>query len=188
MGFSTDYKDINDDYGLIPYGEYEVIIRNIEERATKNGAIGLNLSLVIRNDVEQNYKDRYVFHTLWKRKEPTEADEQVSGYSFAQIMRLAKSAKLPSGKAYETVQQMCEDLLHRPIQITIDHETYKDKEREIVKYINESKFPDCKHIFKEKKTTAVTADTVASKPTEQFAVTSALSDFEEILSDGDVPF
>ena len=193
MGFSTNYDDVQDDYGLIPEGEYEVVIRNIEERTTKKGAVGINLSLVIRNDVEQKYKDRYLFHTLWKRKEPTEADMQVQGYSFKQIMILAKSAKLPNGKAYENVQQLCEDLLKRPLRVTVEHEVndYNGKTRENIRYINESKHPDCRHVFKKKKSD-ITSETVAQKPQEQFAADSTsfsnLEDFEEILSDGDIPF
>ena len=81
MGFSTNYDDVQE-FDLIPAGQYEVIIKNIEERTTPNGATGLNLSLVIRNDVDQKYQDRYLFHTLWKRKNPTDTDNQVQGYSF----------------------------------------------------------------------------------------------------------
>lgn len=185
MGFSTDYENVNNDYGLIPEGEYEVVIRNIEERTTGNGATGLNLSLVIRNDVEQKYKDRYLFHTLWKRREPTESDMQVQGYSWGQIMRLAKSAKLPSGKAYENVQELCKDLLKRPLRVTVKHELWNGKTQERVEYINESSSPECRHVFKEKKT-------AAQKPREQLAADNCsygdLGDFEELLSDGDVPF
>ena len=193
MGFSTNYESSSGDYELIPAGEYEVVIRNIEERTTKKGAVGINLSLVIRNDVEQKYKDRYLFHTLWKRKEPTEADMQVQGYSFKQIMILAKAAKLPSGKAYENVQQLCEDLLKRPLRVTVEHEVsdYDGKTRENIRYINESKFPECRHVFKEKKSAAA-SETVARKPDEQFAVNNDSFNppdgFEEILSDGDIPF
>lgn len=51
------------------------------------------------------------------------------------------------------------------------------------------------HVYKEKPT--VSADTVAQRPQEQFAGAAPppsppafgnLNDFEEILSDGDVPF
>lgn len=193
MGFSTNYEGVSGDYGLIQAGEYEVVIRNIEERTTKNGATGINLSLVIRNDVEQKYKDRYLFHTLWKRKEPTEADMQVQGYSFKQIMILAKSAKLPSGKAYENVQQLCEDLLKRPLRVTVEHEinNYDGKTRENIRYINESKFPECRHVYKEKKSAAA-SETIAPKPQDQFAAqtanTAGLDEFEEILNDEDIPF
>lgn len=188
MGFSTNYDDVQD-FDLIPKGEYEVIIRNIEERTTQNGATGLNMTLVIRNDVEQKYKNRCIFHTLWKRREPTEADMQVQGYSFKQIMQLAKATMLPSGKSYETVNGLCADLINHVIRVTIDHEEYNGRTSERVKYMNSSKFSECRHIYKEK--SAVTADAVAQRPQEQFAGSAglgSLDDFEEILGDGDVPF
>ncbi len=196
MGFSTNYEDIQDDFGILPEGEYEVVIRNIEERTTKNGATGLNLSLVVRNDVEQSYKNRYIFYTLWKRKEPTAADKQVQGYMFSQIMRLAKSAKLPNGKAYETVMDMCKDLMHRPLKVTLEHREYNGKQQENVKYVNSSDFPECRHVFKETK--KVSSDTVAQKPQESFAAAvpqqpdnlsiGSLEGFEEITDLSDVPF
>ncbi|MBR5513701.1 MAG: DUF669 domain-containing protein [Ruminococcus sp.] len=189
MGFSTDYTEVSS-FDLIPKGEYEVIIKGIEERTTQNGATGLNLTLVIRNDVEQKFQNRLIFHTLWKRKEPTQADMQVQGYSFKQIMSLAKAANLPSGKSYETVNDLCADLINHVMRVTIDHDTYNGNTRENVKFMNQSRFLECKHVYKEK--AAVSSDTVAQRPQEQFATQPSglgnLEDFEEILSDGDVPF
>ena len=189
MGFSTDYTEVSS-FDLIPKGEYEVIIKGIEERTTQNGATGLNLTLLIRNDVEQKYQNRFIFHTLWKRKEPTSQDMQVQGYSFKQIMSLAKAANLPSGKSYETVNDLCTDMVGRVVRVKLDHEKYNGEDRERVKFINESHFPECKHVYKDKP--AVSSDTVAQKPVEQFAGQTAalgnLDDFEEILGDGEVPF
>lgn len=196
MGFSTDYENINDDFDILPEGDYEVVIRNIEERTTKNGATGLNLSLVVRNDIDQKFKDRYIFYTLWKRKEPTDADKQVQGYGYNQIMRLAKSAKLPNGKAYESVMDMCRDLMRRTLKVTLEHREWNGKQQENVKYVNESAYPECKHVFKEKK--QVKSDTIAAPAKESFAAAMppqpenlSLGDpdeFEEIITDGDVPF
>jgi hypothetical protein len=76
MGFSTDYTEVSN-FDLIPKGEYEVIIKKIEERTSQNVATGLNLTLIIRNDVEQKFQNRCIFHTLWKRHEPTQVDMQV---------------------------------------------------------------------------------------------------------------
>lgn len=188
MGFSTNYEDVQN-YGLIPEGYYEVIIKNIEEHTTRKGAKGLNITLVVRNDVRQECKNRLIFHTLWKRKEPTQVDLQVQGYGFSQIMALAKAVGLENGKEYENVYELCGDLVNRVIRVKVVHEDYNGRTNERVHYINASQFPECKHIYKEK--TAVTADTVAQRPQEQFAnsVNSGnLDDFEEILSDGDVPF
>ena len=187
MGFSTNYEDVQD-FDLIPKGEYEVIITKIEERTTPNGATGLNFALTIRNDVEQNCKNRCIFHTLWKRREPTQADIQVQGYSFKQIMQLAKSVRLPSGKSYETVYSLCDELSGKIMRVTVDHREYNGRTYEEVKFMNESQFPECKHTFK----TAVTSDTVAQRPAETFANSGTYSgnvdDYEEILSDGDLPF
>ncbi len=194
MGFSTNYENV-DDYGLVPAGMYEVVIRNIEERTTKNGKTGLNLYLVIRNDVEQKQQNRYLFHTLWKRKEPTQADMQVQGYGFNQLMQLAKAAKLPSGKAYETVEELCKDLMRRPLLVKVKHGEWSGQLREEIERIEESKFPQCNHVFKT--SPAVNSEVPVQKQNEAFAsqqnaATAAqigyLGDFEEILSDGEVPF
>lgn len=177
MGFSTNYDDVQD-YGLIPEGYYEVIIKNIEEHTTKKGSKGLNITLIVRNDVQQECKNRLIFHTLWKRKEPTQADLQVQGYGFSQIMALAKAAKLPNGKSYDTLSDLCDDLIGRVICVYVEHEEYEGKTQARVQYIDPSNYPECKHVYKEKK--AVSSDT--------FASAGSLEDFEEILSDGDVPF
>lgn len=186
MGFSTNYDDTQD-FDLIPVGKYEVIIQKIEEWTTKKGATGLNLTLVIRNDVEQKYKNRRIFHTLWKRKEPTQADMQVQGYSFDQIMALAKAVGLPSGKNYEDVYKLCDDLKGRIMRVTVAHEEYNGDTREIVEYMNKSKKPECRHVFKKK---SVTSDEFSQNSDEKFMNSNqnVLDDFEEILSDDAVPF
>ena len=182
MGFSTNYEDVQD-FDLIPKGEYEVIITKIEERTTQNGATGLNFALTIRNDVEQKCKNRCIFHTLWKRREPTQADMQVQGYSFKQVMQLAKAVRLPSGKSYETVYSLCDELSGKIMRVTVGHREYNGKIYEEVQYMKESQFPECRHTLK----TAVTGDTIAQKAPETFA-NSGTDDYEEILSDGDLPF
>ena len=194
MGFSINYENV-DDYGLVPVGTYEVVIRNIEEHTTKKGSTGLNLSLVIRNDVEQKQQNRYLFHTLWKRKNPTQADMQVQGYGFQQLMQLAKAAELPSGKAYETVEDLCKDLLHRPLLVKVKHGEWNGQAREEIERIEKSKFPQCNHVFKT--SYAANLEMPAQKPQPEFAaqpaaaVTESLgnfNDFEEILNEEDVPF
>ena len=147
MGFSTNYEDVQD-WDLIPKGEYEVIITKIEERTTPNGATGLNFTLVIRNDVEQKCQNRLIFHTLWKRREPTQADMQVQGYSFKQVMQLAKVIRLPSGRNYETIYSLLDELLWKIMRVTVGHREYNGRTYEEVKYMNESQFIQCRHTFK----------------------------------------
>lgn len=175
-------------FDLVPKGDYEVVIKTIEEKTTQTGIVFLSMSLIIRNDVEQNCQNRYIFHSFWKRKEPTQADMSVNGYSFKWIMSLAKAAKLPNGKNYESLEELCKDLEGRVICVTVTHDTYNGTTREVVKNIAESKYPECKHVFKEQ--TSVSSDTIAKPAQEQFANSQQfnMNGFEEILSDGDVPF
>ena len=122
---------------------------------------------------------------------------QVDGFSFAQIMALAKAAQLPAGKSYAGLNEMGKDLIGQPVRVTIEHSTNPNngQTNERVKYVNESKYPDCKHVYKEA-APAASSQTYARKPQAQFAsaavptaVTAVdLSDFEEVVSDSDLPF
>ena len=191
MGFKTNLSEATQG-GLKPEGDYECIITAIEERTTRSGATGLNVTLVIRNDVQgQKYGNACLFYTLWKRREPTELDMQVNGYGFGQIMALGKAAGLPDGKDYESLKQYCEELINKCVRVTLKHESdpnYKNGEpQERVSYLNPTKHSDCKHKFK----TAQPKNDFAAKPQNGFASnagTGALADFEEVIDDDGVPF
>lgn len=148
MGFRYNQSKATNFSGIKSEGVYECIIVNATEKTTQNGKTFLSVSAVIRNDVEQKYKNAYIFHSLWKRKKPTEMDMQVNGYSFGQVMALGKAAGLPDGKDYDGLESFCNDLKNRPVRITLKHSEYKGQLREEVRYIEVTKFPDVKHIFK----------------------------------------
>jgi hypothetical protein len=150
MSFGVDYKEASEGSGLLPVGEYEVIIKYAGEDTTKGGTVYINVTMVIRNDVEQQYKNKYLWHSLWKRREPTPTDLAVGGYSLKQIQTLSKSAGLENGKKYPTLEEWCVDLKDRTVRVTIGHEEYNGETQARVKYVNSSKSPDCKHIWKKK--------------------------------------
>lgn len=87
MGFKSNWNEATQGSSIKPEGDYECLIAKVEEReyntTDSNGneivKNKLNISMIIRNDVEQGYKNEYIFNTLWKRREPTEADLQVKG-------------------------------------------------------------------------------------------------------------
>ena len=152
MGFSNDHKQAaQSDYSLKSEGDYEVIIKSIEEKKFSTGTKGINLKLLIRNDVpNQKFGNGFLFHTFWKRKEPTELDEQVNGYSYGQLMNLSKSANLPDGKSYDTLEEFFKDLIDKCIRVTVRHRAYNGKEQEEISWITETKFPECKHVYKDR--------------------------------------
>lgn len=125
MGFKANWSEAAQSNSLKPEGDYECLIAKAEERDYTNSKgeekTCLNISFVIRNDVEQGYKNGYIFHTLWKRRKPTENDKQVKGYGFNQVMTLGKAAGLPDGKDYDSLEQFLEELIKMPVRVTIKH-------------------------------------------------------------------
>ena len=189
MGFTNDYSQAQEPNGLKPEGDYEVVIVKAAEKQTKNGKTGLNFSMVIRNDVDQKYKDGYIFHTLWKRREPTAADMQVNGYGFGQIMALGKAAGLPDGKDYADLTEYLKDLVGKPVLAHLVHEEYNGEKRERISWLNPTKHPEVRHVMKKKPD--VQHDGYA-KPTETYAAPAAASapgqDFQPMPLDDDLPF
>jgi hypothetical protein len=172
MGFKNDFSQAQQNDGLKPEGDYEVIVVKAEERTTKNGKTGLNVSMVIRNDVPQAYKNGYIFHTLWKRREPTAADLQVKGYGFGQIMALGKAAKLPDGKDYPDLEAFLADVANKPVRVHIIHDEYNGTKREAVSYLNPTSYPEVRHVFKkpaEPNVYAAPQTAYANQPTAAYA-------------------
>ena len=189
MGFKNDFSQAQQNSNLKPEGDYEVIIVKAEERQTKNGKLGLNLSMVIRNDVDQTYKNGFIFHTLWKRREPTEADMQINGYGFGQVMALGKAAQLPDGKDYPDLAAFLQDLIGKPVRVHLVHDTYNNTERESVSYINPTKFPEVRHVNKSQPSAgAYAAPQTAYASQAQQAAGANPSGVAELPSDDDLPF
>lgn len=133
MGFKANWSEAAQPDSLKPEGDYECLIAKAEERDYTNSKgeekTCLNISFVIRNDVEQGYKNGYIFHTLWKRIEPTENDMQVNGYGFNQVMALGKAAGLPDGKDYDSLEQFLGELVKKPVRVTVKHGEWNGKKK-----------------------------------------------------------
>ena len=187
MPFRVDVNkaQLNND-NLKEEGRYEVVIKSIDERVTPNGKQNLSFTLVIRNDVEQRYQNGYIWHSVWKMPNPTEDDKLVNGYSFNQLMAFAKATKLPLDKDYKDVLDVCNDLVNKPVLITLNHDTYKGRTKEKVTEVVETLHPDCRHVYKEK---TIVADTYAAAPAANFAAPpKSAADLTEVSDDDNYPF
>lgn len=50
---TTDYtENKSNDYGVLPTGNYEMIIAKAQETSTKSGAESLQIDLIVRNDLD----------------------------------------------------------------------------------------------------------------------------------------
>lgn len=194
MGFKNDFSQA-DSGNIKPEGDYECIITAVEERTTKNGKTKLGVQMVIRNDIAgQKYGNAMLFYDIWKRKEPTQIDMQVGGYGFSQVMSLGKAAGLPDGKDYASLKEYCEDLLNKCVIAHLEHEDYNGNTQERIKWLNPTKHPECKHVFKKKESFSSEQTFAKNTQNESFAQSAApvglgdLSEFEDVLSDDGVPF
>lgn len=196
MNFSTNYDNVGGGSELLPEGKYECIVKDALPAATKNGTPFLDIRFVIRNDVSQKYQNKYIFHSIWKKKEPSEQDRQVDNYSFKQLMNLANAVKLPSGKNYASVEELCKDFVGKCCNVEIEHQKGNDdKIRERVKFCNQTAYSECKHAFKTAGTQQVGNNTYSQPKQDAFAQPATaqqftptdLEGFEEISAD-DIPF
>lgn len=175
--FTIDHSQASS--GELPEGEYECIVRYAGESVTTyNKTPYINVTLVVRNDVKQSCQNQSIRHSIWHKKEPSQADLSCGGYSFKQIQTLSKALGLQDGKSYENLEDWCDDLTNKPVRITVEKETYEGKTHSRVKWLNETKTKDCHHVWKDEEPDD---DTPADKKSEKF---------EEVKtqSDDDLPF
>ena len=152
MAFGTNYEGIPTGGGLVPQGNYETVVTNAEIRQTKNGKYKVGLTLTIRNDIQQDCQNRVLFIDIWRKREPTPADEQVDGFNFAQLMAVSRAAQIPSGQSFESLEQFLQALCGRCLIATVKHETYNGETTAKVDPLGTepTKFPDCRHVQKQR--------------------------------------
>jgi len=145
---SVNYDEAQGTGGLVPVGEYEVVIKRGSQMATPGGTEYLNIPMVIRNDVEQPRQNAYLWHTVWHLKSPSASDP--NGFSGKSIQIISKAANIPNGKSFSTLEEWLESLVGRVVRVTVEHDTYNGNTNARIKYTNESTKPECLHKFKEK--------------------------------------
>ena len=161
MSFGVDYSKAG--AGLIPEGKYEAIIKEAYLSQSRNDTPCISMPMVIRNDIEQPCQNRVIYHSLWKRKEPTQEDAAVDGYSFKQIQGISKAAGLQNGKKYASLDEWADDLHHRCVNVEVTHEEFNKRMNARAAWINAPEINTvCKHVFKSEDT-----DTAALPPADE---------------------
>lgn len=150
MAFQTDYSDVSEGFDILPEGEYEGVIKYAGEDATKGGTMYMGVTIVVRNDVDQTGKNAYIWHHIWQKKTPTQADNACGGYVSFQIQSLSKAVGIPAGKKFDSLSDWADELKDKLVRVTIEHEEYNGQTNAKVKWVNPTKYPECKHRWKSK--------------------------------------
>ena len=143
--FTTNYKDL---YELISEGKYEAIIDSASLDYTYFGTEYIKMPLVIRNDVEQNFQNIFIWHTIWKKKEPEECDLECDGYPVKQLQKICKACGVPENKEFKDLKDLLDFFVGKPVLVGVKHETYNDKKQVKVTFFAPTKFPEVKHEYK----------------------------------------
>lgn len=161
--FKIDYEDIKE-FGDLEPGEYEVVVHTAIENVTNNGAIFMDIQLVVRNDIQQKFKNFRIFHKVFQSK----ADGQ---YHMGFINAMAKAFQIPDGKQLNSVDALLNEFKGKAAKVRIDNREYNGKKYAEVKQWYVSSFPQVNHQWKG-----------ADSPN-----TPGVQDFHPISND-DVPF
>lgn len=131
-GFGDEY-DVEPKYELIDDGDYEVVISKVEPRESTSSKTGktvkrLALTFKIRDDVDQNFKGRCVFYTIFGR----EGDEYYDYRIVNKIImtQLAKGEKLFLEGVDEVLQYL--QNLKLIVSITSEYDDYRDEDRNVI--------------------------------------------------------
>lgn len=109
------------DFSALPSGNYEMIIKSAQEKATKNGAESLQLDLVVRNDLDgvdelkntnAKYHNRHVFMDNWKRKTTNQYDLD----SFQYIL---EAVQIPEGTPLNTINDFTKAVANKPAKVYV---------------------------------------------------------------------
>ena len=133
---------------LLPQGEYEMVIKSAYEDVTKGGTQYIRIPMVVRNDVEQPYQNAYLWHAVWRAKNPTPQDNAFGGYLSRQILRLCEMAGIPKGTKFESLTDLLDALKNKPLRAGVQHETYQGQTSARLQYTQPTKAPDCRHKWK----------------------------------------
>ncbi|NBI05785.1 DUF669 domain-containing protein [Senegalia massiliensis] len=140
--FEVDHDDVFEG-GLIDEGVYEVVVGQAYEDAAKTGTQFINLHLIVRNDIEQKFQNKYIFASIWQSK-------QTGEYHKGMLNSVAKALQVPNGKKFNSLEELLNEFKGRTARVTVKHEEYNDNTNARVKNWDQSKFNGCNHEFKNK--------------------------------------
>ena len=192
MAFRTNTSKANEgNFPLKPEGDYEVIVDAADVDVNKNGKESIKLVYVIRNDVTQACQNELIFHSIWKKSDDKQNDDDrsIGGFNFGQLMALVEAASLPDGKEYATLDDLLSELIGKAIKVHLYHDDYNDKWYEKIDRHMSTDFPKVKHKAKNPAKNAPTAQKKStpahrdSPAVPSAPVTAAVSE-----TDDDYPF
>lgn len=153
---STNYSNLNNnDYEPLPEGDYELVIEDVQETASKGGSEALHFDLIVRNDLDQalpatngKYHNRHLWVDEWKRRKTNQYDTD-------NLMYFLKAAGIPEGVNIDTMEDFFQIMQGRPVRIhvKVENNTYNGKTTQVNRPApwdwKQTQFPQVQHQWKD---------------------------------------
>lgn len=158
---TTNYAGLeaqNNDFGPLPKGKYEMIIKSAELKSSKAGREYINVTFVVRNDLDNvpnlkgfndKYHNRYVFAAIF-------TDKETNQYKQEDLMYYLQAARVPEGTQINDMQQFLDVLRDKPVLAYVSQRenTYNGEttmQNNIwANAIEPSNFPQSNHVWASK--------------------------------------
>ena len=130
------YKyDASDASGLVKEGDYEAIIERMEVKTIPSGKNKLSVAFRIRDDVDQAYKNKWMFKDIWAEKDNPEV------FNRKQINQLLGTQKIADGTEFASINEIIKFLENAPliIHIGIEFDEWRGEDVNTVSYFKKTK-------------------------------------------------
>jgi len=122
--FKSNHGDSDNPFGVLPVGEYEAIIKKAEHKTASTGSEMIALTLIIRDDYEQQGKKRQLFDNLVLTEKMV--------WKVNQVLKVVGS---PDGIEFETAQELINVLQFQPVRIKVGQREWQgNKQNNVQEY------------------------------------------------------
>lgn len=143
MAISFNYKDLE----YITPGVYEAVIQNTSEEFTQgNGTRYMAVSMVIRNDVQQQCQDKRIDYRIWTTSKPE--TKTIEGYVEYSLALMSKACRLPETINVNSVNELSKLWIGKPVRITVGQREYNGKTYIEISKVEESNLIQVNHKYK----------------------------------------
>lgn len=129
----TFTKEVKE-YSLIPEGDYEVRIEKAERKTLSTGKEKLTITYVVRQDVEQECKNRYVFEDIWQEKDNPQF------FNRKRLNQLLGTQDIKEGTTFADINEVLDFLWNQSLIVHIgqSYDDYRQKDVNYVSYYKSS--------------------------------------------------
>lgn len=115
---------------LIENGDYEAVISEMKLRPSKNNTESLSITYRIRDDVEQEFKNRKVFENIWLG----------SDFHQKRISNLLYAVKAPKDQSFNGINEVINYCVGKPLLINVEKKfsEYFNEEVNSIKYVKQT--------------------------------------------------